>query len=526
MADRKPSGGNFSENLIVNRRQLLATGAGLGLAGLFLPKDVFAQETPKKGGKLTVVFPINPSTLDPYTGFTASELTVLAALYDRLVDVDPHTLEARPGLAKSWDISNPNEIVLDLQENVKFHDGTPCDAEAVKFNLERGKNHPRSVVKADLGAIQSMEVKSPTRLVLKLSKPDSALILMFAERAGMISSPKALQDLGDKYGREAIGSGPWKLVRWVDNDVVEFVRNENYWQKGLPYLDAINFRIIPETNTGLRAVVAGEADVVLRLAGPQITSAQKASNLTTVVAPTLGSLYVYLNFGRPPFDNVKVRQALNYSIDREVFNQIAFNGLSKPAWTLLAPELWAHDQSLTNTYPYNPEKSLALLKEAGHTRVKFTISGPSDQASRQRLEILADQIKKGGFDPQIQLAPMVEASAAFFGQKVDALWSRWTGRPDPSQAFYVNFSEQGVTNPSKTPPPPELLEAMEASRAVNDTAARKKALAKVERLVNDLALGVPVVYEPEVDALGKRVQGYEPNLLGKPFFNKTWVKDG
>jgi ABC-type transport system substrate-binding protein len=509
------------DDLRLGRRGLMQLATGTVLLGGMGAAQ--AATTPVRGGVLRVAFPANPSNLDPATGFTGNDQIALFPLFDPLIDWDPQTLAARPGMAESWDDSDPHALVLNLRPGLLFHDGTPCDAAAVKYNIERAKTHPRSVLKSDLAAIASVETPSTTRVVLRLTMPYSTLNLLLSDRAGMMSSPTAIEKYGDRYGREAVGTGPWKLVRWIDNEVIEYARNENYWRKDRPYLDGIRFNIIPETNTALRSGIAGENDVVLRLAGPQIATAQAAKNLTVVQGPTIASFFVYINRGRPPLDDVRVRQALSYSLDRQAFNQLVYRGLSEPSWSLLPPQHWAHDPSITNTYPHDPDRARALLTDAGRSGVEINILGSSDQPGRQRLELMADQCSKSGIKLKISVGTIAEVSANFFKQQGDALLSRWTGRPDPSQTWFVNFAPDGVTNPSHTPPSPELAKLMEETRSTTDPAARLQIYYKTERMVSDLQLGVPVVFERQVDVVGHAVRDYHANLQSKPRFDDVWL---
>lgn len=156
------------------RRELMALMMG-ALAGSALGGNAFAQGAPKKGGTLRISAPANPSSLDPATGGAGSDHAFLFTMYDTLTEWDFETLKPKPGLAESWKFTDPNTLVLDIRAGVTFHDGTPLDAEAVKFNLERNKSDAKSNIKADLASMASVEITGPMQVTLKLSTPDAAL---------------------------------------------------------------------------------------------------------------------------------------------------------------------------------------------------------------------------------------------------------------------------------------------------------------------------------------------------------------
>ena len=183
------------DQVMLDRRDVMK-GTAAAAGALLLPGGAIAQGTPRKGGILRVAMPYNPGSVDPMTGRNLTDFNVLYGVFDALIDFEPHTLELKPGLAKSWKFTDPKTLVLDLVDGVKFHDGTPFNAEAVKFNLERYKNDQRSNVKADLGTVDSVEVTGPNQVTLKLNKPNVGLPTILTNRVGLMVSPKSIQDKG------------------------------------------------------------------------------------------------------------------------------------------------------------------------------------------------------------------------------------------------------------------------------------------------------------------------------------------
>jgi peptide/nickel transport system substrate-binding protein len=509
------------------RREVMALISG-ALAGTSLGGHALAQGTPKRGGILRISAPANPSSLDPATGGAGSDHAFLFTMYDTLTEWDFETLKPKPGLAESWSFTDPTTFVLNIRSGVTFHDGTPLDAEAVKFNLERNKSDPKSNIKADLAAMASAAVTGPMQVTLKLNTPDAALPGILSDRAGMMVSPTAVKaSSAGNVARTPVGAGAYAFVSWADGEKIVVKRNEKYWKANRPYPDGIEFSIIPELTTGARSVTAGQNDLIYQLPPRQKAIVERASNIKIVNGPTLYVFQIFLNWGKPPFDDVKVRQAFNFAIDRVAFVKAALAGLAEPAYMNLPKSHWAYDESVAKLYPHDPDKSRKLLSEAGFKEgTVIEIGGYTDQDSVQRQEILIEQFRKAGMNIKFVNAPIAEASASFFGpeKRGSGLLAAWTGRPDPSLTYSLMFTKDAYYNGGRAPVPPELEAAIKESRASEDIEIRRKAFASVQKLVMENAFVAPLAFQFELVAMNKKVQGYRPNLLGKPKYDDVWLE--
>jgi peptide/nickel transport system substrate-binding protein len=509
------------------RREAMALMTA-ALAGVTLGGSALAQGTPKRGGILRISAPANPSSLDPATGGAGSDHAFLFTMYDTLTEWDFETLKPKPGLAESWSFTDPTTLVLNIRAGIAFHDGTPLDAEAVKFNLERNKSDPKSNIKADLASMASAAVTGPMQVTLKLNTPDAALPGILSDRAGMMVSPTALKgSAAGNVTRTPVGAGAYAFVSWADGEKIVVKRNEKYWKPNRPYPDGIEFSIIPELTTGARSVTAGQNDLIYQLPPRQKAIIERASSIKVFNGPTLYVFQIFLNWAKPPFDNIRVRQAFNFAIDRETFVKAALAGLAEPAYMNLPKAHWAYDKSVAELYPYDPDKARKLLAEAGFKEgTVIEIGGYTDQDSVQRQEILIEQFRKAGIAVKFVNAPIAEASAAFFGpeKRGSGLLAAWTGRPDPSLTYSLMFTKDAYYNGGRAPVPPELDAAIKDSRASEDIEIRRKAFSTVQRLVMENALVAPLAFQFELVAMNKKVQGYRPNLLGKPKYDDVWLE--
>ena len=511
----------------ITRRNAIALMTGAA-ASASLGTGALAQGTPKRGGTLRVSAFTNPSSLDPCTGGAGSDHTFLYTMYDSLTEWDFETLKPKPGLAESWKFTDPTTLVLNIREGVTFHDGGKLDAEAVKFNLDRAKTDQKSNIKADVATMASAEVTGPMQVTMKLNSPDSAMPAILSDRAGMMVSPTAIKAAGGAgLNRNPVGTGAFSFVSWADGERIVTKRNDKYWKPNRPYMDAIEFALIPELTTGARSVSAGQNDLIYQLPPRQKIIMERSPNLKVVTGPTLYVFQIFFNWAKPPFDNLKVRQAFNFAIDRDALVKASLAGLAEPGFMNLPKAHWAYDKSVAELYPYDVAKAKQLLTEAGFkSDTVVELGGYPDQDSVQRQEILIEQLGKAGMRLKFNNAPVAEAAAGFFGpeKRNSALLAAWTGRPDPSQTYSLMFTKDAYFNAGRAPLPPELDAALKESRATEDIDMRKKAFEKVQRIVMENSFVCPLAFQFELVAMNKRVQGYKPNLLGKPKYDDVWLE--
>jgi peptide/nickel transport system substrate-binding protein len=516
--------GKFLPNL--RRRHFLiglASTAAIGAIGF--PDRAKAQAL----DKLIVAASANPSSLDPATGGAGSDHVLLFNFFDTLIDWEPETLAPRPGLARTFEFSDPKTLVLDLQENVTFHDGTPFDAEAVKVNLDRNRSAEVSNIRADLESVESVEVTGPLQVTLHLKYPDSALPLILSDRAGMMVSAKALQESEDgRVDRVPVGAGPWKFVSWTDGERVSGEAYEGYWRDDAPGVKAIDLLIIPEAATRLRAVQSGQAHICYQLSERQLPIIKRDKRLKLIQSPTLYIYTLYLNASRGPLRDQRVRKALNIGIDRNAFVLATQAGVGEPAPTFLPESHWAYSKEAAELSAYDPDRARALLKEAGFADgLQLDFRGYADQASVQRQELIMDQLSRLGIRGRFTNAPIAEASGRYFGQEKvgDVLFSAWTGRPDPSMSYDLLFSRESYFNTGKVAPPEGFDEAITQSRATGDQAERAKALTVAQKLAHESAIYVPLSVRYEVDVTTANVENFYSNLPGKPKFSQVTLSN-
>lgn len=510
------------------RREFLGLLAGTLAAGAMAsPTSLMAAAD--TSGTLKVGSAYNPSSLDPATGGSGADHVYLFTMFDTLVDWTPDTLEARPGLAKSWAFSDDlKTLVLTLEQGVTFHDGTPFNAEAAKYNLDRARSSPRSNIKADLVTVDSVEVTGSHEVTLHLKQPDTALPLILSDRAGMMMSPAAIEKYGKQSDRHPIGTGAMQFVEWADGAYLKTERRRDDYWRGSVELSGINFAIIPNTATRLRSVMAGQSNLAYYLEGRQLPIITRMPSLKPTTSPTVYTYQVYLNYSRGPLKDVRVRQALNYAINRNAFVKATLGGVGEAAYMNLPKAHWAYAPKVAELYPYNPEKARQLLAEAGYPDgIELDMRGYNTQSALQQEEFILSQFDKVGIRGRFTNGTIPQMSAAFFGkQKGDILLSAWTGRPDPSLTYSLMFMEDAYFNAGRVAPPPGFMEALSATRATAGQSDRAEAFARLQYIIMQHGLVVPLAFREGIIASRPRVENVRNNLLGKPKFDGVSLSKG
>src|SRR5881296_380094 len=393
--------------LDVSRRDFLlmcAVASGEPLAGLD-PGPAVAADAPKKGGTLRVAFYIEAATMDPHLSGSKIDRQVYHNIYEPLVTLDVK-LGIKPGLAESWQQPDAKTVVFKLRRGVKFHDGTDFNAEAARFNFNRMKTEPKSVRKGEVANIESVDVVDPHTIRINLKKPDAALLATLTDRAGMMISPKVVQERGVELGRNAkgAGTGPFEFVEWVKDDHLLIKRNEGYWNKqGGPYLDRVRYRPIPDDTVKLQSLQTGEIDVMDYVQPRDVAAVKADRNVVVVDVPSLADFAYQLNHTRPPFATKALRQAVAYALDLDQIVKGVWLNVGVPANGPIPPTSWAYDRSIA-PIKRDLARAKAKLAEGGRPGgFEFTMTTNNLPINVQEAEVIQAQLREAGITMKIKL---------------------------------------------------------------------------------------------------------------------------
>ncbi|MGB7285834.1 MAG: ABC transporter substrate-binding protein [Salaquimonas sp.] len=343
---------------------------------------------------------LEPPHLDPTAGAAAAiDEVVYANVFEGLTRINQNG-EVKPALAESWEITNDGKTyTFTLKKGVKFHDGSDFDAEDVKFSLDRARAEDSTNAQKGLFAsIESVEVVDPNVVRVNLSTQAGNFLFNMGWGDAVIVAPESAE--GNK--ENPVGTGPFKLGKWTKGSSIEIVRNDAYWGDPVA-LQSATFRIIPDAAAATNAMLAGDVDAFANFPAPEALPQFEADPRFSVVnGSTEGETVLSTNNSRAPFNDIRVRQAIAHTIDRQAIIDGAMFGLGTPIGTHFAPHHPAYNADLINTYPRDLDKAKALLAEAGFPEgFKATIQLPPPTYARRGGEIIASQLREIGIELEI-----------------------------------------------------------------------------------------------------------------------------
>lgn len=326
-----------------------------------------AEVGPRYGGTLILGLSRPLDNLAYYRSYAATKNLVTMAIWDTLLHYDEQG-NLLPGLAKSWEVADPKTIVLHLREGVKFHDGNIMDAEDVIASIEFAISpEAKSPMAWMFDSLESVEALDDMTVQINLRVPTVVDILYaLATGEGGVTSKEAIETYGVGLGEHPIGAGPFKLESWERGSRIVLVKFDDYWEEGKPYLDKYVIKILPEEFTRFTALTGEHVHLAYRMSYKNIESLEETEGLKANVYSTYCIYFLALKNNKAPFNDVRVRKALNYAIDRETLTKAVVLGYAIPAITDIPPSMPGSLAGIEAPYPYDPEKAKELLAEAGY----------------------------------------------------------------------------------------------------------------------------------------------------------------
>jgi peptide/nickel transport system substrate-binding protein len=466
----------------------------------------------------------DPDVLDPTLARTFVGRIVFASLCDKLVDIAPD-LKIVPQLATEWQWVDDNKgLILKLRPGVKFHDGEPMDAAAVKFSIERHLTMPGSNRKAEISGVKSVEIVDDHTVKLVLDKPFAPLLAQLSDRAGMIVSPKAAQAEGDKFGEHPVCAGPFKFVERVAQDRIVLERFADYWNKDAIHFDRLMFLPIVDSTVRLANLQSGQLDLVERVAATDLDTVRKDARLSlaSITSLAYNSITINGNNGdrakNPLGQDKRVRQALELSLDRNAINQVVFNGEFTPGnqWEAPSSPWYIRDVPIPTR---DVAKAKQLLAAAGTPHLTFTLMVPTTPETLRAAQVIQAMAGEAGFDIKIQATEFASSLDLATKGEYEAYLIGWSGRTDPDGNIY-NFVG------CKAPPAlnsghycnQEVDAELDAARSASDPEDRLAHYAKVAAHTLDDRPLIYLWHQKWLYAMSKKLAGFTlyPDGLIRP----------
>jgi ABC-type transport system substrate-binding protein len=525
----------------MHRRHLVGLLAVTTLLGSV---PVALAQTPREGGVLIYGRGGDSVSLDPAKETDGESLNVCDNIFDTLVQFKLGTTEIEPGLAESWTVASDGlSYSFKLRKGVKFHDGTPFDADAVIFSLMRqhdSKHEAFGYAKAwsywnDMG--MNTLVKAITKVDahtvrFDLSRPEAPFLANMAMQFASIVSPTAVRKSKEEFSKTPVGTGPFKFVSWTKGERIVLDANKEFWGEK-PKLARVIFRSIPDSSARLNAFLAKEIHMMNQPTPDQVaTIKQRRTDATVMDAPGMNVAYLAFNVQKKPFDNPKVRQAFNMAVNKDAIIKGIYSGMGMAAVNPIPPSLWGYNKSIKG-YDYNVEKAKELLKDAGFpngmktTLYFMPVSRPYMPDGKKVAEAIQADLKKIG----------VEASLSTFewgtyldktknGEHEMALLG-WSGdNGDPDNFLHVLLSGDNAKAPASNIAfysNEKVTGLLRQAKVATSEQKRATLYQEAQTIISKDAPWIPIAHSRVAMPMDKRVNGYvmTPNETRR--FNTVWL---
>ncbi|RXZ78772.1 glutathione ABC transporter substrate-binding protein [Paenibacillaceae bacterium] len=354
----------------------------------------------KNGNNAIVALNANFITLDPHNAGDTNSISGVRSMYEGLMGFDEN-MSLKPVLADSYTISEDGLVyTIKLKQGVKFHDGTDFNSEAVQINLARIQDENNNLrMRKSFAKVAQVETPDADTVVITLSEPYNAFLNKLA--MGLMISPAALEQYGDKIGQNPVGTGPFKFKEWIEGDRLVVEKNAEYWEAGLPKVDSLTFKPVPENGSRIAMLKTGEADFIYPMPTEQVAQVESDSNVVIDKTDSTIVRYITLNTMKKPYDDLKVRQAINYAIDKDAFIKVVKSGLGSVLDSSMSSKTQYYAKQ--EGYQYDLEKAKELLKEAGYPDgFEAEIWGENDSETMKGMQFIAQQLALAGIKLEVK----------------------------------------------------------------------------------------------------------------------------
>ncbi|MST56050.1 peptide-binding protein [Pyramidobacter sp. SM-530-WT-4B] len=494
-------------------KALLVIALGAALTAALAPCG--AAKAAEKTYKDTIVWGqgADVTSFDPHQGKETPAVTVTCQIFDTLTAVDPATGEVRPQIAESWEQLDDTTYVFHIRKGIKFHNGGELTAADVKFSLDRAIAFASVSYIVDF--IKEVNVKDDFTVEVVLRAPYAPALRNLAVPFAAIVCKEVVEKDEEGFKLHPVGSGPYKFVEWKPGDTVKLDAFDDYMD-GRPATPHLVMKVVPETSQRLIALETGDLDISYDLGVNDVKRARDNEDVVVLEAPSLSCWYISMNMNRKPFDDPRVREAVNYAIDRQLIVDTIMSGNGQAADAIIAPSVFGYYPS--GVYGYDPEKARELLKEAGYENGFKTTLWVNDNQSRieicqavqaMLLDIGVDcSVEVMEFGSFIQKTTAGEHDMGFFG------WTTSTRDADYTYYSLEHSSKQGASGNRSFVHDPGVDKLVEGGRTISDPEQRKAIYKDLALLLKKINNNAPIYYSTINVGARKGVEGFVIDPVG------------
>ncbi|MGH9173658.1 MAG: ABC transporter substrate-binding protein, partial [Vicinamibacterales bacterium] len=438
-----------------------------------------------QGGTLVYARNIDAKTLDPHFSAQFSERYALYLLFNTLVGYDPD-FNIVPELAESWDVSDDGtQITFNMVANATFHDGTPCDATAVEWNINRVLDpEVNSPLRSQLEeSIAEIVVVDATTLQLNLTQAWRPLLAALGERPGFIISPTAAEELGEQFALNPVGSGPFRFVEWTPDNHITLERFEDYWDNDKTNLDGIEIRHVPDGQVQLTMIRTGEAHLIDAVSPSLLATVEGDDTVAIEELQSARFAGTHFDVDKPPFDNADLRSAINFATNREEIQSVIYAGTGRIATHPLGGG-WAFDPSLDNQFQsYDPDLAAQHLEQAGYDGETLTLTCSNTPSDQQLAQLLQQEYQQAGINVELEVVNAADAFAMVKDDTTNWTTTSWAPRADPDGLLRILWHSTGFQNTTGYNNP-EVDALLDEAATIYDTEEAKALYRQVEEIVS------------------------------------------
>ena len=497
------------------------TGLALALLVIGLVTSAGAQPA----GTLVVGLVAEPVNLDPAQVTDLNSNRVGRRIVETLVTFPDESTHIVPGLAESWTVSKDGlHYTFKLRKGVAFHDGTPFNAEAVKFSIERQINpeHPAAKVgkypfaNYFFGNVKAVEVVDPLTVEFVLKEPRASFLAVLTAGAASVVSPSAVKKFGADYPSNPIGTGPFKFVAWERGQKVVLEKNPGYW-RGPAKIERVIYRPIVEDQARLTELLTGALDLIVGTPPDYVGQLESSGKVTLLKQVGAHVWYLGINNQKKPFDDKRVRQAMNYAVNKDAIVRDVLKGTGSLSAGPVLPKTWGADTAL-KPYPYDPERAKKLLGEAGYpsgftTTLWVPESGSGMQSPVAMSTVIQSNLKAVGINVTLQTMEWGAYLAKLRTKEQELFALSWmAGNEDPDMVMYplLHSSQWTPNGPNRALYKNERFDdLLSQARQVTDQTKRAALYREAQKILVEDAPWIFVDHEIQTAAHSKRVQGFK-----------------
>ena len=492
---------------------------------LLLVLVTVAVAAAQPAGTLVVGLVAEPVNLDPAQVTDLNSTRVGRRIVESLVTFPEESTQVVPGLAESWTISKDGlRYTFKLRKNVTFHDGTRFDAESVKFSIERQINpeHPFNKLgkypfaNFFFGNVKAVEVIDPSTVDFILKEPRASFLTILTSAAASIVSPTAVKKLGADYPTSPVGTGPFKFASWERGQRVVLEKNPAYWKFPVK-LDRVVYRPIVEDQARLTDLLTGALDLIVGVPPDYVGQLENHAKVSLLRQVGSHVWYLGINNGKKPFEDKRVRQALNYAVNKEAIVRDVLKGTGAVSAGPVLPKTWGAEPGL-KPFPYDPERAKKLLAEAGYpngfaTTLWAPESGSGMQSPVAMSTVIQSNLKAVGVNATIQTMEWGAFLAKLRTKEQDLFALSWmAGNEDPDMVLYplLHSSQHTPAGPNRALyRNTRFDELLQEARLTTDQAKRAALYRDAQKILMDDPPWIFIDHEVQTAAFAKRVQGFK-----------------